>query len=366
MNDSPRTVLAGVYRSRGVVAVEQRLLPPPGPGEVVVEVDYCGVCGSDLHLIVEGWGTPGDVLGHEWTGVVNEVGAGVGRFEVGDRVLAAYEPRCGSCRACLAGLPSQCENQDPMTGEFDGAFATHVLTTESRLMAVPDGMDMRTAALAEPLAVSLHAVTRAGIQPRSDGLVQGAGPIGAVAVAALLHEGHRVTVSEPAPRRVALAEAIGAEVVHPDSLPTFDMSQVDTLADPAYDAVIDTSGRASAIEVGFGQLRRGGTLVVVGTGLERPSFDPNRMIVMELTVRGCFVYDADGFERAVELLANPQFPVDELIEETEYGLSSIADAAAALAEGPHGGTVMIRPGIASGWDTTAQGADGSGSGGHGR
>ncbi|MGI9577274.1 MAG: zinc-dependent alcohol dehydrogenase [Microthrixaceae bacterium] len=343
-NISGRPVTAGVYRSRGVIEVEQRTLAPPGEGEVVVEVDYCGVCGSDLHLIVEGWGTPGDVLGHEWTGLVSEVGPGVHAFSIGDRVLAAAEPRCGTCTACVAGQPSQCENQDPMTGEFDGAFATHVLTNASGLMRVPDGMDMRTAAMAEPLAVALHAISRAELDADSEVLVLGAGPIGALAAAALLHAGHRVTVSEPAERRAALAVAIGATVVAPDTLATFDMSQVDTLAEPAYDAVIDTSGKASAVEVGFQQLRRGGTIVMVGTGLERPSFDPNRMIVMELSVRGCFVYDADGFERAIALLGEGDFPAATLVDEAEYGLAGIADAAAALADGTHAGKVMIRPG----------------------
>ena len=342
--EAVREVTAGVYRSRGVVELERRAVRAPGAGEVVVEVDYCGVCGSDLHLIIEGWGTPGDVLGHEWSGTVVETGPGVTGFAVGDRVLAGAAPRCGSCPACMAGMPSQCENQDPMTGEFDGAFATAVLTKADRLLPVPEGMDMRTAALAEPLAVSLHSINRADLHGTCDVLVQGAGPIGALAAAALLRDGHRVTVSEPAASRAALAEAIGATVVHPDDLPTFDMSQVDTVADRAYDATIDTSGKPAAIDLGFQQLRRGGTLVMVGTSLDRPSFDPNRMIVMELTVRGSFVYDADGFELALGMLADPAFPSDALIDDTEYGLDGIAAAAEALTNGTHAGKVMIRPG----------------------
>ena len=121
--------------------------------------------------------------------------------------------------------------------------------------------------------------------------------------------------------------------------------QVDTVAEPSYDAAIDTSGKVAAMDLGFQQLRRGGTLVMVGTGLERPSFDPNRMIVMELTVRGSFVYDADGFERALEMLGDPAFPSDAMIDDAEYGLDGIAEAAGALAAGRHAGKVMIRPGM---------------------
>ncbi len=344
---SVRAVASAVYRSRGVVEVEDRPIRAPAPGEVLVEVDYCGVCGSDLHQIVEGWGTPGDVLGHEWSGRVVELGDGVEQFTVGQPVLSADDPKCGSCEACLAGKPAQCENQDPMTGEFDGAFATHVLSAADGLMAVPDGLDMRTAALAEPLAVSLHAITRAELEPSSDVLVQGAGPIGILAAAALAHDGHGVRVSEPAESRAELARSVGLEVVHPDKLGTFDMSQVDTVADPAYHAVIDTSGKAQAVEVGFQQLRRGGTLVMVGTGLQRPSFDPNRMIVMELGVRGCFVYDKHGFDKAVDLLSDPAFPAPQLVDPVEYGLDGVAEAAAKLAAGEHAGKVMIRPGRAT-------------------
>jgi len=239
-----------------------------------VEVAYCGVCGSDLHLIVEGWGRPGDVLGHEWSGVVVEVGAGVVDLRPGQSVLVGDSPKCGECEACRAGRPSQCSAQEPMTGSFDGAFATHVLTRADRLMPVPDGLPLRTAALAEPLAVALHAVSRAELAPEASVLVSGAGPIGALAAAVLVERGHPVTVVEPAPVRRELARRLGATVVEPADLAAFDMTQVDAVADPAYHAVIETSGKRAAMEAGAQQLRRGGRLVLVGTGMEPPPSTP--------------------------------------------------------------------------------------------
>ncbi len=86
---------------------------------------------------------------------------------------------------------------------------------------------------------------------------------------------------------------------------------------------------------------------MVGTGLQRPSFDPNRMIVMELGVRGCFVYDKHGFDKAVDLLSDPAFPAPQLVDPVEYGLDGVAEAAAKLAAGEHAGKVMIRPGRAT-------------------
>ena len=340
----PDRVPAAVYKRRHEVEVEDRLLPAVRAGDVVVAVEYCGVCGSDLHLIDEGWGTPEDVLGHEWSGVVVAVGDEVVGLGPGDAVIGGAEPRCGVCEACVDGMPSQCANQDPMTGRFDGAFATHVVRDRRTVLPVPADVDLRTAALAEPLAVALHAITRSGIRAGQDALVMGAGPIGALIAATLVARGHRVVVVEPAPVRAQLARRLGvADVRAPEDLGVFDMSQVDTLADDAFHVAFDTSGRKAAMEAGFHQLRRGGRLVLVGTGLEPPSFDPNRTIVLELTICGAFVYDADGFEQALALLASGDLPVDVLIDDAEYGLDGVAEAAARLARGELAGKVMIRP-----------------------
>jgi (R,R)-butanediol dehydrogenase/meso-butanediol dehydrogenase/diacetyl reductase len=231
-----------------------------------------------------------------------------------------------------------------MTGEFDGAFATHVVRDVDAVTRVPDGMDLRTAALAEPLAVALHAITRSGIQPGQDAMVFGAGPIGALIAATLVVRGHRVVVVEPAATRQELARRLGvAEVRHPGDLRTFNMAEVDSLVDDAVHVAFDSSGKKAAMETAFYQLRRGGRLVLVGTGMEPPSFDPNRTIVLELTVLGAFVYDLDGFDRALELLGSGELPVDALIDDVEYGLDGVAEATARLAAGELAGKVMIRP-----------------------
>lgn len=342
----PERMPVAVYRRRGLVEVEHREVVAPQDGQVVVEVSFCGVCGSDLHLIDEGWGRPGDVLGHEWSGVVVAVGDRVTGLAPGDAVLGGPGTRCGRCEACRAGQPSQCADQEPMTGGgFDGAFATHVTRDAVSVLAVPDGLDLRTAALAEPLAVALHAITRSEIRVGQDAMVMGAGPIGALIAATLVVRGHRVVVVEPASARQDLARRLGIDRVrHPDELRTFTMAEVDSIVDDAVPVVFESSGRRSAMEAGLHQLRRGGRLVLVGTGLEPPSFDPNRMIVLELSVCGAFVYDHDGFERALELLASGELAVDALIDDAEYGLDGVAEAAHRLARGEHAGKVMIVPG----------------------
>jgi (R,R)-butanediol dehydrogenase/meso-butanediol dehydrogenase/diacetyl reductase len=349
MTEVPASMPAAVYRGSGEVAVEDRPVPEPGPGQVLVEVGHCGICGSDLHLIAERLGTAGTVLGHEYSGMVAALGEGVTGWVVGDEVVGGPAPRCGQCRRCLEGQPSQCEvRRRVMTDGHDGAFAPFILVDARALVRVPEGLGRREAALAEPLAVALHGITRSQTQPGDTVMVMGAGPIGALTVAALLARGLApVSVVEPAPPRQALARALGAEVLHPDDLPTYPMWEPEEMSPLAVDVVLECSGHKAAMQAGLHQLRRGGRMVLVGAGMRAPSFDPNRMLLNELTVTGSFVYDADGFDRALELLSTPgAIPTEVLIEPDDVGLDRVGEAVRRLAAGETAGKVMVAPGLA--------------------
>src|ERR1700681_1217436 len=343
----PAVMRSAVSRRRGDIGVEERPVPEPGTGEVLVEVAYCGICGSDLHIMIEGWGKPGTVGGHEYTGTVAAVGAGVTQWSPGDSVVCGPSPRCGECRRCREGQPSQCERRGaPVDSDIGGAFARYVVTDARSLLALPEGTSPRVAALAEPLAVALHGITRSGLVPGDAAMVFGAGPIGALTIAALVAKGiGPVIVVEPGARRRALAADLGAtEVLDPPELETFPPWEPERQSARAVDVVFECSGKKTAMETGFYQLRRGGRLVLVGAGMEAPSFDPNRLILKELTVSGSFIYDADGFERALELLASGTLPVDVLIDPDDVSLDGLGEAMAGLAEGRIAGKVMVVPG----------------------
>ncbi len=342
----PATMPAAVYRGSGEVAVEDLAVPRPRPGQVLVEVGHCGVCGSDLHMITENWGKPGTVLGHEWSGTVVAVGDAVDAWAVGDEVVGGPSPRCGRCRRCLDGKPAQCEDRrGSVTEGHDGAFARFILVDARALVRVPEGMGARDAALAEPLAVALHGITRSEIRLGDTAMVLGAGPIGALTVAALVSQGlGPVAVVEPAAPRQALARALGAaEVLVPDDLPTYPLWEPERISPRAVDVVFECSGKKAAMEAGFQQLRRGGRLVLVGAGIEPPTFDPNRMLLNELSVCGSFVYDADGFDRALDLLASGALPTDALIEPDDVPLDRLGPALDGLATGRIAGKVMVVP-----------------------
>ena len=351
MSDLPAQMPVAVYRGQGVVEVEQRPVPMPPPGSVLVEVSHCGVCGSDLHMIVEQWGKPGFVGGHEYTGTIAAVGDGVVGWAVGDLIVCGSSPKCGRCRRCLEGKPSQCEHRsgdisDDVNSDT-GAFAGYTLVNAASLLALPDGLSLRDAALAEPLAVALHGITRSHITDQDSAMVFGAGPIGALTVAVLVARGiGPITVVEPGAARQQLARALGADVVvGPEVIETFPMWEPERIADGAVDVVFECSGKRSAMEAGFHQLKRGGTLVMVGAGIEAPAFDPNRMILNELSVCGSFVYDADGFERALELLASGALRTDLLIDGNDVPLDLIGDALSGLASGSIAGKAMVVPGL---------------------
>jgi (R,R)-butanediol dehydrogenase / meso-butanediol dehydrogenase / diacetyl reductase len=350
MAQLPDVMLAAVYRGPGEISVEELPVPRPGPGEVVVEVGHCGVCGSDVHTMIEGWGKPDTVGGHEFSGAIAAVGEGVGSWRVGDVVVGGPSPRCGSCRRCREGHPSQCEQRGSVVTHDGGAFARYVLLDARAVVAVPEGMDPRVAALAEPLAVALHGITRAGLVAGDSAMVFGAGPIGALSVAAMVALGiEPVRVVEPNDGRRALAAELGAhEVLVPGDLETFPPWEPERLSPRAVDAVLECSGRRSAMESGLHQLRRGGRLVLVGAGMEAPTFDPNRMLLNELVVCGSFIYDADGFERAMAMLATGAIPASVLVEPVDVGLDGLGAALRGLASGAVAGKVMVVPEVLAG------------------
>jgi threonine dehydrogenase-like Zn-dependent dehydrogenase len=321
-------------------------VPAVGEGEVLVEVDLCGICGSDLHMVLDGWGRKGSWEGHEWVGRVSAVGDGVSRWRVGDVVVGGPMVRCGSCDACRAGRPSLCAERDtPGTAPEQGAFATYKLARESEVLPMPDGLDLRAAALAEPLAVALHGIHQGRVEPSQSVMVMGAGPIGALTIAALRALGvEDVRCSEPAPIRRELAAAVGAtRVITPEDLHVPSIAEPGLVVEDAVDVVLECSGNGKAMEAGLAQLKRAGTLVLVGAGMAAPKFDPNRILLNEVVITGAFTYDKDGFERALALLAGGKMPVDALLEPGTVGLDELLDTMRGLASGEIAGKVLVKP-----------------------
>jgi 2-desacetyl-2-hydroxyethyl bacteriochlorophyllide A dehydrogenase len=336
---------AAVYREKRRLVVEERPVPQLGPHDVLLRVSHCGVCGSDLHIVMEGWGRPDSIGGHEYSGRIAALGSAVASWQLGESVVGGPTAGCGRCEYCTTHRPSLCASHGtPGVSEFQGAFAEYVRVHESQLHRVPAGLSLRDAALAEPLAVALHGVTLSQIVPGRRALVTGAGPIGMLTLAALRAKGiETVTVSEPAAARRAAAVRVGAtQVVTPDELPRPRMPF--EFVPNGYDAVFECSGNPAAVEAGLRQLKRGGTLMLVGTGMAKPKLDSNRMILGELRVTGAFEYDEHGIEDALALLASGKLPLGVLLEQGDVGLDGLASAMERLAAGELGGKLLVAPG----------------------
>ncbi|MFI9388454.1 zinc-binding dehydrogenase [Kutzneria sp. NPDC052558] len=300
------------------IVLEDRQEPVPRADQVLVDVDLCGICGSDLHSpdlpqVYRG----GFVLGHEMSGRVAQVGAEVSGWAVGDRV--ALNPNgnvCGFCEHCRAGRPNFCHQATMETAlglQADGGLAPSVVVSPKTLRRIPPGTGRVEAAWVEPTATALRALRQAGDIAGATVLVSGGGPIGQLACR-LAADGHagRILLVEPAPERRAFAAAS-----HVDDALTPD----EAAGSVRPDVVLECSGSAGATTLALDALRPGGVLVVVGAG-PGSGLDPVRILLKEITVRGSFTY-ADEFDEAIDLLADGRIAVADLTTE-------VAPIAAAL------------------------------------
>ncbi|MFD5804112.1 L-idonate 5-dehydrogenase [Streptomyces sp. NPDC127020] len=309
MNAGEAAVRGCVIHGAGDLRVEELPVPRPGPGDALVAVRYGGVCGSDLHY----WrhGGVGDfrlrepmLLGHEVVGTVVAYGSpGTPGPGIGTPVAVHPATPCGVCPECVDGRRNVCRDTRYLGSaarfpHVQGGFASRIAVPAAQLRALPSGLDPRRAALAEPLAVALHAAGRAGDLTGRHVLVTGAGPIGCLVVAAAKAAGAaRVTVSDLLPAALEYARAAGADVLVRADDP-------DDAGWPAeVDAAIEASGVAAGLDACLRLVRRGG--VVVQLGMLPPGRSPfagNLVVSREIELRGAFRFDGE-FDAALDLLA---------------------------------------------------------------
>jgi L-iditol 2-dehydrogenase len=329
-----------VLRGARDVALEERPVPVPGPGEVLVDVAAVGVCGSDVHYYEHG--RIGRfvveqplVLGHEPSGTITAVGPGVDPARVGQRVSVEPGVPDLTCAQCLAGRYNLCPDVRFLaTPPVDGAFAEQVVVHGAFAHPVPDAIGDDAAALLEPLSVGLWACRKGGVGPGSRVLVTGAGPIGLVAVQAARASGAaEVMVSDVNPARLRLAASLGATVA-------VDPAGTD-LADLEPDVLLECSGVPSVIGDGIRALDRAGRAVLVGMGGDEVPLPLSVVQERELLVTGTFRY-ANTWPTAIALVAAGRIDLDVLVT-GHYGL---ADAEASLTVGrrdPASVKVLVHP-----------------------
>lgn len=304
--------------------------PQAGPGEVLIRVRACGICGSDVHGFDGSTGRriPPIVMGHEAAGVVAQAGSEVDRFKAGDRVTFDSTIYCGDCFFCRRGDLNLCDRRRVLgvsCGDYrqHGAFAEYVAVPERIVHSLPERFSLEHACLIEPVSIAFHAVDRARIDLGATAVVIGAGMIGLAVIQALRLAGcGRIFAADLDERRLELARQLGAdETCNPQNgdLTTAVKQATDGRgADVAVEAV----GATAPVNLAVNCLRKGGTLTLIGNVAPKIEFPLQLAVTRELTVLGSCASRGD-YPACISMMSRGLVQVAPLIS-----------ASAPLAEGP--------------------------------
>jgi (R,R)-butanediol dehydrogenase/meso-butanediol dehydrogenase/diacetyl reductase len=333
---------AVVSRTPGELGVEEVPEPKPAPGQAVLRVLACGICGSDLHLHQHRLLPPGAIMGHEFCGEVVE---SAGDLRAGERVCAIPSLSCGRCDRCRSGLGAYCATQAPIgLGLPNGAFAEYVAIAAHEAVRVPEGVSSELAALVEPLAVGLHAANASRMRRGERCLVIGAGPIGLAIALWARHFGAReVIVSERAPGRRALAQRLGATRVV-DPLREDLAAVLERAAPGGPDVVFEAVGSPGLIDECVARVRFRGRVVVAGVCVGADSITPLSGILKEAQLQYVLAYEKDDFVYTLDMLAQGRIDPRALITD-RIGLAGVPAAFEALATPQSQGKVLACPAL---------------------
>jgi len=305
------------YEGNRRLSVGEVKLQPPGPRQVRLKVAYSGICGTDYHVYLGHMDhrtkTP-QVIGHEMSGTVAEIGAGVEGFKVGDKIVVRPLDPCRKCPACQLQHYNTCHNINVLGVDSPGSFQDTWTVPAHTLHHVPDNIDMIQAALIEPVAVAAHDVRYGQVTDKDYVVVQGAGPIGMLVALLAKTKGAHVLISEINEFRINLARELGMDAVNPMEidLPKYVEGQTGTAA---ADVVFEVTGFATGAEMMTKLVRTRGRIVIVGIFAEPVMVDLNRILWRELHVLAARLYEPEDFEAAISLVASKAIPLDRLISD---------------------------------------------------
>jgi L-iditol 2-dehydrogenase len=322
LQEAGGTMRAAVYRGDGRLRVERIPVPEVGSGELLVRVDACGICGTDIKKIQRDLLPGPRVFGHETAGTVVRVGGGVKRFREGDRVALHHHVPCGSCSYCREGLYSQCAGykRNGTTAGFapaGGGFAEFVRVcdwiVERGVVPVPAGVAAVEASFVEPLNTCLKAVERSRLQPGETALVVGQGPVGSLLMQVARWRGARVFTSDTLADRLALSRSLGADAAfdaHGDVV-----SEIQAQTGRGVDVAFLAALGQPALDQAVGATRSGGRVLVFAATSpgERAEVDLGSLCASEKEILTSYSASIDLQDRAAQLIFDREVRVRELI-----------------------------------------------------
>jgi L-iditol 2-dehydrogenase len=307
--------------ARGVGNIELQDVPEPhaGAGQVVIEVHSAGICGTDLHIYLDEFETrPPVTIGHELAGVIVELGSNVDGWNLGDRVTTeTYFSTCGYCLDCRRGRRNLCANRRSIGSKQDGAFAQYLLTPASNLHRVPEGLDLESAALTEPLACTVYGVLEtAGVRAGENVVLTGPGPIGLLAMqlakvagATAVMIGTKLDIE-----RLKLAKELGADgVINVEEVDNVVEAVGDVFGTDGADLVVECSGAAAAAKTLIDVARRGARFCQMGLYGKPITFNQDAVCYKELVVTGTNASVTPAWPKALKLLTERKVDARRLI-----------------------------------------------------
>ncbi|MBN1190262.1 MAG: alcohol dehydrogenase catalytic domain-containing protein [Dehalococcoidales bacterium] len=309
---------AAVTREIGVIKYEDVPEPVTGPDQVKVKIAYCGICGTDIENLEGRFGLMkdahkkpgGNIMGHEATGTIVEVGSAAKQgYKLGQRVAMNFGTPCGACYYCRNRMEHFCQHRIPATG----SYADYAVYGESCIYPIPDDMSFETSAMLEPVTIAVHTVDIGEIQPGKSVMISGAGPIGLLTLQVALKAGaSRVLVSEPVAEKREIAKKLGADVAVDPFNEDLEGISKEFTGGRLFDTVFEASGNLKAARQ---TIDLAGKCGIVVWGAVYPfdaeiSLNPFHMYASEISIRSVFIAPY-CFPRALDLL--PKLDVKSLI-----------------------------------------------------
>jgi len=339
---------AVVYDAARSYAVQEIPTPEAGPATVRIKVGQVGLCGTDLHIHEGDFNAVFPLIpGHELVGVVDQIGAGVTRFRLGEQVTVNPNVYCGRCDYCLAGRLILCENMQGYGSNFPGFFADYVTVPENLVFSV-DGLPQDTAVFTEPAACAMHGLESLALRPGAGVLVFGAGPTGLL-LAQLIASGGASSVTVAAPTQFKLDTATGlgidrtVRISRDDAAGNIEKLRQASPGGDGYDVVVEATGSTRIGDICVPLTRNGGTVLVYGVTRadEVVRFHPFDVFRREITIKGSFA-EMTSFAAAIAALRGGRAKTAGIITH-RFSLDDYGKALDALQHDPTVHKVVIAP-----------------------
>lgn len=346
-------IQVALVTGKNAITLQEFPAPQPSSGKAVVDISYCGICGTDLHAFLSGAPYNPSICGHEWVGSVAAMASQDNSHSIreGDRVAIGVASACGNCPSCKRGDASHCDTafagatgMHPNSAPH-GGFAPSIAFALDRLYAVAPSLSDTQAAILEPVTVAVHAVRRTGLRLGDSVVIIGGGPIGLLTLQAAKAAGAgHLTLIEPEPLRRQLGETLGANLlIDPRTENSAEVINA-ALGQAGADVVFECAGIAATIQTSVDLVRRGGMVSLVGVPNGSSEISGAGWLVKEVNLTSSIAYLNEDFEIAQGLVVDGRIVTEPLHTKT-VGLQGMQDAFVELANKPAQVKILVDPRI---------------------